>query len=209
MVSLSRSMLAAIVILAGARVGFGSTIFTANLTTSQESIPINPTTSTGAPRPIPFGFGTFVLNDAMTELSMDVTVFNIDVTGSQTADTFDNLTAAHIHAGAGPGPNFGVVWGFFGAPFNNINPNDQVNTPFGTGVGGRFQGVWNAPEGNSTTLTAQLANILAGRSYINFHTVQYPSGEIRGQLLATPEPATLVLVGAGLTALARARRRKR
>ena len=210
MASLARVILAALVVLAGAHTGFGATIYLANLTTGQEPSINGPTTSSGAPRPIPFGTGVFVLNDAMTELSMDVTVFNIDVTGSQTPnDTNDNLVAAHIHAGASSTPTFPVVWGFFGNPFNNNNPNDQVNTPFVNGVGGRFQGVWNLTEGNNTTLAAQLANINAGRSYINFHTTQNPGGEIRGAILATPEPATLVLVGGGLLGLARARRRKR
>jgi hypothetical protein len=109
------------------------------------------------------------------------------VTGSQTAGTADNLIAAHIHAGAAvaPGVNGGVVWGFFGAPFNDNNPNDSVNTPFGAGlVGGTFSGKWDAPEGNGTTLPAQLDNIQNGRAYINFHTTQFSGGEIRGNFPA-------------------------
>lgn len=84
---------------------------------------------------------------------------------------------------------------------NDTNPADTVLTPFTTGVGGTFTGKWDAPEGNGTTLTAQLPDILAGRSYINFHTVQYPGGEIRGQLVATPEPSSLALAGIGAIGL--------
>jgi hypothetical protein len=51
-------------------------------------------------------------------------------------------------------------------------------------------------EGNNTTLAAQLPNILNGRSYINFHTRQFTSGEIRGQLVV-PEPASLALFAIG------------
>jgi hypothetical protein len=52
-------------------------------------------------------------------------------------------------------------------------------------VGGNFSGKWDAPEGNGTTLAAQLANIRAGRAYINFHTTQFTGGEIRGNFPAT------------------------
>jgi hypothetical protein len=36
---------------------------------------------------------------------------------------------------------------------------------------------------------AQIENVLSGRAYIDIHTARYPEGEIRGQLLAIPEPA--------------------
>jgi len=118
---------------------------------------------------------------------MNATINNIDVGGAQTADTNDNLANAHIHAGASvaPGVNGPVVWGFFGSPFNDNTPNDAVSTPFGSGVGGTFSGKWDAPEGNGTTLAAQIANMRAGRAYINFHTSQFAGGEIRGNFPAT------------------------
>ena len=76
-----------------------------------------------------------------------------------------------------------MVWGFFGAPFNDNNPNDQVFFP-NPGVGGTFSGKWDAPEGNGTTLAAQLDNLRNGRAYINFHTRQFTGGEIRGNFPA-------------------------
>jgi hypothetical protein len=178
---------------------FADTMLFADLTTSQENPPTNPTTATGAPRPASFGTATFVLNTAQTAMTFSATIFNIDFTGSQTADVNDNLVAAHIHAGptVTPTTNGPVVWGFFGTPFNDNNPNDVVNTPFATGVGGTISGKWDAPEGNNTTLTAQLPNILAGRSYINFHTTQFGGGEIRGAINAVPEPSALALFGTG------------
>jgi hypothetical protein len=183
-------------------------VFSAALTNAQESTPalpggVVPTLTTGAPRPASFGFATFVLNDAHTALSFTATVNNIDFTGSQTADVNDNLVAAHIHASPtltlpGTAP---VVWGFFGTPLNDNNPNDVVFAPFVSGVGGTVSGKWDLAEGNNTTLAAQLPNILAGRSYINFHTKQFGGGEIRGAIVAvtaTPEPSALLLVGTGL-----------
>ena len=96
-----------------------SIMFVAHLSVDQEPTIAGPTTDTGAPRPVPFGEGTFVLNDLQDQLTMDVSVFDIDVTGTQTTDTNDNLRAAHIHElpdlSTPTGP---VRWGFFGAPFN-------------------------------------------------------------------------------------------
>lgn len=195
-----------------------ATILNAHLTHDQETAPggtTPPTTSAGAPRPVAFGDAVFVLNDAQTQMSMSVTIFNIDVNGTQSPDTFDNLVAAHIHVGAPPGANAPVRWGFFGAPLNDTTPNQLVITPFTTGVGGIFTSIWDAPEGNAgTTLASNLPAILAGLSYINFHTVQFGGGEIRGQIVApvpeVPEPSTMILLGTGVaTALARRRRSAR
>ena len=174
---------------------------TATLTNAQETPPTVPTTAAGAPRPASFGNATFLINATHTSMTFTATVFNIDFTGTQTADTFDNLTNAHIHAAAPPGTATGVVWGFIGNPFNDNNPNDAVVTPFATGVGGTVSGKWDAPEGNNTTFAAQLNNILAGLSYINFHTTQFGSGEIRGQIVAVPEPETTALLAIGLSML--------
>jgi len=192
------------------------TILFANMTNSQENPPAVPTTTFGAPRPASFGVAFFTLNDAMTSLTFTATVFNIDFTGTQTADPNDNIAAAHIHAGplVTPTTNGGVVWGFIGTPFNDTNPTDTVVSPFPVGVGAMITSKWDAPEGNNTTLAAQLTHILEGRSYINFHTFQFPGGEIRGAILAAdtapiPEPGTMTLVGLGSAAILRSIRRRR
>lgn len=189
--------------LVGAASAQGATRFTANLTHDQETAQGVLTTSTGDPRPQSFGSAEFVLNDAQTQLSMMATIFNIDVTGTQTPDTNDNLVAAHIHVGAPIGMNAPVRWGFFGSPDNDTNPDSLIVTPFATGVGGTFTSIWDLPEGNAgTTLATNLPSILAGQSYINFHTVQFAGGEIRGQILYIPEPSTLVLLGTATLGLA-------
>ena len=74
------------------------TILHANLTNAQENPPAVPTLTSGAPRPASFGTADFILNDAQTAMSFTATIFNIDVTGTQTPDVNDNLTLAHIHA---------------------------------------------------------------------------------------------------------------
>jgi uncharacterized protein (TIGR03118 family) len=161
-------------------------LFVVSLTNSQEVPPTVPTTTTGAPRPASFGTARFQLNAAQTAMTFIATINNIDITGTQTADTNDNLLNAHIHAGptVAPGVNGPVVWGFFGSPFNDNNPNDQFFFPLASGVGGTFGGKWDAPEGNNTTLAAQLDNLRNGRAYINFHTRQFTGGEIRGNFPA-------------------------
>jgi glucose/arabinose dehydrogenase len=153
-------------------------VFVARLEGAQE-VPPNASTAKG--------YAAFFLNQEGTALRFIVTVAGLDFTGTQTADTSDDLLAAHIHAPAPRGTNAGVRFGFFGQPFNDTNPNDVVVTPFASGVGGTIFSKWDSAEGNNTTLTAQLPNILAGLSYINFHTRRLPGGEIRGQIEENPQ----------------------
>ena len=148
-------------------------VFVARLDGGQE-VPPNASTAKG--------YAAFFLDKATTSLSFIVTVTGLDFTGAQTADPADDLVAAHIHAPAPRGMNAGVRFGFFGAPFNDTNPNDVVVTPFANGIGGTIFSKWDLGEGNNTTLTAQLPNIIAGQSYINFHTRRFPGGEVRGQI---------------------------
>jgi hypothetical protein len=200
---------ASMTLLLGARAR-ADTILTATLTNGQEPGSVTPTTVAGAPR-ASSGTATFVLNNAQTAMTFTATVTGIDFTGSQSADTNDNLSAAHIHASSDPNftppQNGGVVWGFFGAPFNDNNPNDQVVTPLAVGVGGTISGKWDLAEGNNTTLAAQLPNILAGRSYINFHTAQFSGGEIRGAIVPEPAAVGSLLGGLALAGSRLARRR--
>jgi hypothetical protein len=47
-------------------------------------------------------------------------------------------------------------------------------------------------------LTALLAEMTTTNTYVNVHTLDLPAGEIRGLIVAVPEPATLALLGLGL-----------
>ena len=55
----------------------------------------------------------------------------------------------------------------------------------------------------NVTLATQLPFILGGQSYINFHTMQFGGGEVRGNItvVSLPEPATLVLLVLGMLGL--------
>lgn len=176
-----------------------ATTFTADITHLQEPGNIPDEGSSGV--------GTFVLNDDQTQLSYDVTLTGLDIDGLQTpGNPNDNVTRVHFHA-APPGSNGGIVYGIIDASptlLNDNNPNDLVVNP----VTGRMTGVWNAPEGNGTTLTAQLPTLLAGGLYFNVHTTDHAGGEIRGQVLPIPEPATAVLTALAAASVVVSRRRR-
>jgi hypothetical protein len=60
--------------------------------------------------------------------------------------------------------------------------------------------------GSANLSAIQVAQLLQNLWYINIHTTLYPAGEIRGQVLA-PVPASLLLLGSGLLALAAGRKK--
>lgn len=147
------------------------------------------------------GTGVFELNDAMNALSYDITLFGLDIDGLQTPNNpNDNAARFHIHAGPA-GTNGGIQ---FGMKDPNHDLDDLVINP----VTGRITGVWDGTEGNGTTLTAQLANLLSNGLYFNVHTPDFPGGEVRGQLILVPEPGTCMLCLVGIAALCTTRRRK-
>jgi hypothetical protein len=66
--------------------------------------------------------------------------------------------AAHIHGPAAPGANAGVVV--------NIAAN----------------GTASPIQGSAVLTDAQMADLMAGKDYVNIHTAQNKGGEIRGQI---------------------------
>lgn len=74
--------------------------------------------------------------------------------------TYSGLTgpakAGHIHGPALPGANAGVV-----VPFA------KATSPI---------------DGTATLTDAQMADLMAGKYYVNIHTAKNPGGEIRGQI---------------------------
>lgn len=161
-------MVAGFLLLGVPAISQASTIFTAALSGSQETPP-NASPATG--------FGTFVLNDAMTDLSFDI--------------TFSGLVAPSIAAH------------FHDAPAGVAGPIVRGMTPaeFTPGLtSGTIIGDWLATD--SQPLTPALVNeLLSGNIYFNIHSTVFPGGEIRGQLIravAVPEPGGVALLGSGM-----------
>ena len=98
-----------------------------------------------------------------------------------------SATASHIHLGA-PGVNGGVIVSF--VPY----------TPAATS--GTITG------GPLPFPSANVAALMAGNTYFNIHTANYPGGEIRGQLVLVPEPSAMSLAALGGLALIASRRRR-
>jgi len=95
------------------------------------------------------------------------------------ASNIQNVTQAHIHRVTNPAGTGGiVVWLYPAAPPSQLIP--------GRSSGILAQGTFTAANLVGTlagqSLDALLAEIAAGRAYVNVHTSANPPGEIRGDL---------------------------
>ena len=168
-------------------------VFTATLTGAQEVPP------TGSP-----GIGSALV-------TID-TVTNLMIVNVSFAGLLSPTTIAHIHCCAGPGgtaipattvPSFpgfpvGVTTGTYLQTFD-LTLASSYNPAFIAANGGTVAGA----------RAAFITGLLNGQAYFNIHTVQFPNGEIRGQLQAIPEPATLLLLTSGIVGVAGALRKRR
>ncbi|MGM0585392.1 MAG: CHRD domain-containing protein [Pseudomonadota bacterium] len=116
----------------------------------------------------------------------------------------EQVVGMHIHA-APAGVNGAVIF--------NILADDDLSLDPGAPGGTRVTGLWDdADGGDIDVFAAALLATAPGRDtgyYVNVHTAAHPAGEIRGQITATPVPAALGLMGAGLAGLGLMARRRR
>jgi len=128
-------------------------------------------------------------------------------------ETFSGLiggtaAAAHIHCCAVPGVNAIVSVPFSGFP--PATSGTYLHT-FDLTQSATYNGAFVTANGGTAASAeaALIAGLNSGLAYANIHNSTFPGGEIRGQLAAIPEPATLSLTGLALVGalLIRVRRR--
>lgn len=116
------------------------------------------------------GNGTMTLADDLRTLAVS---FNFSgLTGGP-------LMMGHIHCCAPSTANAPVALNF--APFPAVTSGSYSRT-FDIGASGTLI--------NGVTQSALVTALNTGNAYVNLHTAVYPDGEIRGQIVSSPEPAT-------------------
>lgn len=110
--------------------------------------------------------------------------------GNGFTDLSGNATAAHIHGPADFNSNAGVL-------FNLANGGFTLNTSASSG----------SATGTTTLTAGQETDLLAGNYYVNIHTATNAGGEIRGNLVAVPEPGRIALASLFVFGLCLRRRR--
>jgi hypothetical protein len=128
------------------------------------------------------------------------------------ADLLGNTTASHIHCCVAPGSNVGVASqlpSFTGFPLGVTSGSyDHV---FDMALASSYNAAFINNNGGTvgSAFNALVAGLDLGYAYLNVHTSVFGGGEIRGLLVAVPEPGTYALMLGGLGMVGWLARRRR
>ena len=178
------------VVLTTASAFSASYTFSANLSGPNEA---PPNASPGT------GFALVTYDDIANTLHVQVTF----------SDLLAGTTASHVHCCTvvpltGTAGVATELPSFTGFPLGVTS--GTYNHTFDTSLPGTFSANSNGAGFNGTA-AAFLAGMQGGQAYLNIHSTEFRSGEIRGFLVPVPEPGTFAIGGAALAALALLRRR--
>lgn len=185
--ALTRVAFTAALLGAAAVANAGIITATASLDFGQEVDPSNPEPSDATGTAI----ATFDTDTGLLSVVASIQGISLtDITFASGGLAFGALGPFHIHNGP-VGVNAPIV-----IPFN------QESFFSDDGMGGLSINIADVPFSNEN-----LDDLTADSLYLNLHTLDYGSGEIRGQLSAVPEPASIALLG-GMLGMVGMRRRK-
>ena len=129
------------------------------------------------------GTGTLIFDEIDNSLSYDIEFSGL--TGME--------AAAHIHGPASPGLPAGVVY----------------SLPAGSPKSGTITLQNPVDSKRAYPILEQIDELVGGLWYINIHSSLFLGGEIRGQILAAPEPSGGLLTAAAVLTLGALQRRRR
>jgi hypothetical protein len=178
-------------------------------TAAQAAITVYSVTLNGASESPPnaspgVGSGFVTIDTIANTMAVDLTFSGL--LGTTTASHIHAPTAAPFTGTAGVAtttPTFtgfplGVTSGSYSHTFDLLLAS-SYNPAYVTANGGTVAGAE----------AALLSSIASGQAYLNIHTTVVPGGEIRGFLIAVPEPATWMTMLLGFAAIGFVFRRRR
>jgi hypothetical protein len=163
------------------------------------SYTVNMTGPNEFPANTSLGFGSGLISYDNTAHTLNLGFSFQGLTGTTTASHIHAATTLPFTGTAGVAtttPTFaGFPLGVMNGSYTNLldlTASTSWNPAYITANGGTTAGA-------EAALAAAMAS---GEAYLNIHTTSFPGGEIRGFLIAVPEPSAMALIGLGAAAWA-------